>query len=92
MKKQTPNDHKKLELMEKVVRSSFGINAKLDYSKWPMEQDKIVIHDIDFNEDLLEILSRLRNEFYIDLDVELSEPDPSTKRQYPILNIELILR
>lgn len=90
-----PSKKRKLEMLIKLTQSVFGINAKIDFSKWKMEQDKIIIRDIDFDEDLLTVLQRLREYFYINIETETETytiPNTRKKTVSAVLVIELILR
>ena len=64
-----------LKMLETIVRDIFGLNTKLHFDRWKIEQDHIKIEDIDFNEDLLTILQRLRDHFYVSLDTRTEEID-----------------
>ena len=62
-----------LKMLETIVRDIFGLNTKLNFGRWKIEQDQLKVEDIDFNEDLLTILQRLRDHFYVSLDTRTEE-------------------
>jgi len=81
-----------------MVKSIFGINVKLNFGKWSMELDKIVVEDIDYDEDLLTILQRLREYFWVTIETETYEDEveieegKKRKVNFSRLNLELVLR
>jgi len=89
MKKTEVSNKKKFKILERIVKDIFGLNVKLDWSKWSIESDKIEIRDIDWSEDLLTCLNRLRDYFFVNIELEI---EGEGKRKYPILVIELIVR
>ena len=62
-----------LKMLEMIVRDIFGLNTKLNFDRWKIEQDHLKIEDIDFDEDLLTVLQRLRDHFYVSLDTRTEE-------------------
>ncbi|RLC81845.1 MAG: hypothetical protein DRI61_03320 [Chloroflexi bacterium] len=83
---------KQLELLKKIVRSVFGYDTKIDFTKRVLEADKVKIIDIDWDDDLVTILQRLREDFYIliEADSEEVEIEGVGKTKSERLNIELI--
>jgi len=72
-------DKERADLLEKVVTTIFGINAKVDTSKFEWETDRVEIKDIDFSEDLITILNRLRNSFWVDIEVDIVQEEEVPK-------------
>lgn len=96
-KKIEPKDDVKILLLRKALQSIFGINSKINFSKWDFEVNKIVIEDIDFNEDLLTVLQSLREYFWVDIDVVITEEEidfGKGKKKVPCarMDLELIVK
>ena len=83
---------KQLELLKKIVSRIFGYDTKIDFTKRELEADKVKIIDIDWDDDLVTILQRLREDFYIliEADSEEVEIEGVGKTKSERLNIELI--
>jgi len=90
-KKVEVEESRKVELLQMVVSGIFGLNTNIDFSKWTWEEDKLIIKDIDWSEDLLGVLNRLRDYFYIDLDSEVEQSEfNGEKVPFSKINIELV--
>ncbi|RLG44767.1 MAG: hypothetical protein DRN81_03685 [Thermoproteota archaeon] len=87
-------ERKQLELLKKIVKRIFGYDTKIDFSKWELEADQVRIVDIDWDEDLLTVLQRLREDFYVLVEPETEEVEiediGEVKSQ--ILNVTLIVK
>jgi len=70
MNKKSLSKEKQRIFLEKMIKNIFGYNVTLDFSKWTGECDRLIIKDIDFNEDLLTVLQKLREDFYVDLTTD----------------------
>jgi len=88
-KKELPKE-KQLEFLKKIVKDIFGLNAEIDFKVFPWEASRVVIRDIDWSDDLVEVLKRLRSDFYIDIEPEIRVDTVDEKeRNYAVLNITL---
>ena len=81
---------KQLELLKAIVRDVFGLNTELDFKIFPWEAPRVTIRDIDWSDDLIEVLKRLRGDFYIDIEPEIRvDTIDEEERNYAVLNITL---
>ena len=82
-----------LKMLEMIVRDIFGLNTKLNFDRWKIEQDHLKIEDIGFDEDLLTVLQRLRDHFYVSLDTRTEEVEVLGRKTITSrLNLELYPR
>jgi len=78
-----------------MIKNIFGAyQAEIDFTKWSGGQcDQVLIKNIDFNEDLLTVLQRLRESFWVEIQTDGEiEKFNGGKTVFTSLNIELILR
>jgi len=75
MKRIEASKEAKYKILEQMVKAIFGITTKLNFKKWSMELDKIVIENIDYNEDLLTVLQRLRDYFWVTIETVTYEDE-----------------
>lgn len=77
-----------------MVKNIFGAyQAEIDFSKWNGECDKLIIRDIEYDEDLLTVFQRLREDFWVRIETQTKEEKWGRRKTvYALLNIELILK
>ena len=73
MKKKELDSNTQLELLKTIVKDIFGYNTEIDFTHYEYEPNKITIVDIEWTDELIEILSRLRQDFYIDFEITKKE-------------------
>jgi len=73
MKKVELDSNTQLELLKTIVKDIFGYNTEIDFTHYEYEPNKITIVDIEWTDELIEILSRLRQDFYIDFEIAIKE-------------------
>lgn len=73
MEKIEASDKEKLFIAEEIIKNLFGYNTRLDWRRWEFEIPKIIIEDVDWCEDLVTVLQRLRETFYISIEPETYE-------------------
>jgi len=83
----------RLKLLEIAVRDIFGITAELDWNKMEPEIDHIKIKNIDWSDSLIEVLARLSDDFYVEIDTEIEYTEiDGEKHPCPILVVNLYPR
>ena len=88
-KKELPKE-KQLEFLKSIGKDIFGLNTEIDFKVFPWEASRVVIRDIDWSDDLIEVLKRLRSDFYIDIEPEVRVDTVDEKEHYyAVLNIIL---
>jgi hypothetical protein len=96
IKKITANCDEQNEIMKKIIVAIFGdYSVELDFSRWNIELPQVIIKDVDFNEDLLTVLQRLRTFFWVRIIDDICDCNACEKGEHPPssqLNIELIMR
>lgn len=68
--KKDATQEEKIEILSMIVKDIFGYEVTLDFERWDIGNLQLVIKNICFHEDLLWVLNRLRDSFYVNLDVE----------------------
>jgi len=83
----------RLKLLETAFQDVFGITATLDWKKMEPEIDHIKIRNIDWSDSLIEVLARLSDDFYVEVDTEIEWVEMNNKKQAcPILVVNLYPR
>ena len=83
----------RLKLLEIAIQDIFGICATLDWHKMEPEIDHITIRNIDWSDALIEVLARLSNDFYVEIETEIEyEESDGKKEPYSILVVNLYPR
>ena len=82
LKKQEVSPERQLNLLKKIIEDIFGINTELDFSHYSFEPEVVRIKDIDWSEDLIEVLKRLKSDFYIDVEPVVGVEEINGKKEY----------
>jgi hypothetical protein len=95
IKKITANCDEQNEIMKKIIVAIFGdYSVELDFSRWNIEVPQVTIKNVDYNEDMLTVLQRLRTFFWVTVRADVCECEECQAGRNPSanLNIELIMR
>ena len=84
----------RLKLLEMAMRDIFGITAEIEWKKIEPEVDHITIKNIEWSDSLIEVLSRLTDDFYVEVDTEIEwiKINEKEKEPYSYLVVNLYPR
>ena len=94
VKQVTIPEKARLKLLEMAMRDIFGITAEIEWKKIEPEVDHITIKNIEWSDSLIEVLSRLTDDFYVEVDTEIEwvEINEQEKEPYSYLVVNLYPR